>query len=185
METRRTITKRPAIFFDRDGVINVSPGAGRFVRSWDEFRFVAGVAAQLWALQRRGFFLALVTNQSGVGRGLMTRAALADIHRRMQAALGESAFDALYYCPHHPQAGCRCRKPSPWLLLCAAAEHGLDLRASFMVGDSARDIAMGRAAGCRTVFCGPSAAGGTCRPDKSVRTLRAAVAWILRQGPPG
>ncbi|MGD0091189.1 MAG: HAD-IIIA family hydrolase, partial [Planctomycetota bacterium] len=124
------------------------------------------------------FFLVLVTNQSGVGRGLMSRRALEDIHRRMQAVLGESAFDAIHYCHHHPQAGCVCRKPSPWMILRACAALGLNPRASFLVGDSARDIEMGRAAGCRTIFCGRAA--GDCRPDKTVRTVRAAVEWILR-----
>jgi len=198
---RRAAGLRPAVFFDRDGVINVSPGVDRFVLSWEEFRFVPGAAAQLRRLKERGFFLVLVTNQSCVGRGLMTRETLEDIHGRMQAALGQSAFDALYYCHHHPQAGCRCRKPSPWLILRACAEHGLDPRASFLVGDSMRDIEMGRAAGCRTIFCGefrghdpdfqtagqsrPPAGWGVmspeCRPDHQARTLRAAVEWILGQ----
>ena len=172
----------PAVFFDRDGVINVSPGMDQFVLSWDRFHFMPGVAAQLGRLKERGYFLVLVTNQSGVGRGLMARKTLEDIHRRMQAALGQSAFDALYYCPHHPLAGCRCRKPSPRMILRACAEHGLEPCASFMVGDSGRDIEMGRAAGCRTVFCGPSAGG--CLADHRARTLRGAVGWILEQQNP-
>jgi len=188
----------PAVFFDRDGVINVSPGRDQFVLSWGMFRFVPGAAEQLRRLKERGFFLVLVTNQSGVGRGLMARETLEDIHRRMQAALGASAFDALYYCPHHPDDGCRCRKPSPWLVLRACEEHGLDPRGSFLVGDSARDIEMGRAAGCRTVFCGEfrefrghdpdfQTAGNRVmspegRPDHRARTLRAAVEWILGEG---
>lgn len=169
---------RPAVFLDRDGVVNVSPGVGRFVLRWQDFRFAPGVPAQLRRLRRAGFFLAVVTNQSCVGRGLLASEALEDLHRRMQAALGKSAFDAIYCCPHHPQAGCACRKPSPALILRACAEHGLDAGASFMLGDQARDIEMGRAAGCRTVFCGAPPRG--CRPDHTARTLKRAADWVLR-----
>jgi len=136
-----------------------------------------GAAAQLRRLKRAGFFLVLVTNQSGVGRGLLTLDALEEIHRRMQAALGRNAFDAIYACPHHPQTGCPCRKPSPQMILRACSDHGLDAAASFMVGDSVRDIAMGRAAGCRTVFRGTAAHGA----DHAATTLRGAVDWILRR----
>jgi histidinol-phosphate phosphatase family protein len=128
-------------------------------------------------LKSAGFFLVLVTNQSCVGRGMLTLDALNDIHRRMQAALGSSAFNAIYYCPHRPDAGCECRKPAPALILRACFEHSLDAQASFMVGDLPRDIEMGRAAGCRTVFCGQGA--GDSRPDHAAKTLRGAVNWIL------
>jgi histidinol-phosphate phosphatase family protein len=170
--------RRPAVFFDRDGVINVSPGDGKFVLTWDMFRFARGAATQLRRLRRAGFSLVLITNQSCIGRGMLTLDALHDIHRRMQEALGGSAFDAIYYCPHHPDAGCTCRKPSPALILRACAEHGLDPKASFMVGDLPRDIEMGRAAGCRTVFCGKGA--GDSHPDHAAKTLRGAVDWILK-----
>jgi D,D-heptose 1,7-bisphosphate phosphatase len=178
---------RPAVFLDRDGIINVFPGPGAFVRSWDAFRFMDGVAAQLRRLREAGFFLALITNQSGVGRGLMTLAALEDIHAHMQAALGPDALDAIYYCAHHPDAGCACRKPAPTLILRACADHALDPRRSFMIGDSGRDLEMGAAAGCTTIFCRenqPDLKHLKCRPDHVVKTLREAVDIIALQSQP-
>ena len=111
---------------------------------------------------------------------------LQDIHARMQEALGEARLDGIYYCPHHPDEGCGCRKPSPEMIQCAAKEHGLDLAASFVVGDSGRDIEMGRNAGCRTVLCRrnlpPSIESMEPRyqPDVFAETLAQAVDWILR-----
>jgi len=98
------------VFFDRDGVVNIFPGPGQFVINWEMFKFMPGLQAAMERLRARGFFLALITNQSGVGRGLMPLAALHDIHNRMQQELGQHAFEAIYFCPHHTEDGCACRK---------------------------------------------------------------------------
>ena len=140
---------RPAFFFDRDGVVNVSPGGG-YVLRWEDFHFNDGVVEALAWLRRKGFVLVLVTNQQGVGKGLMTQAALDDIHARMQAALTEhgAQFDAIYACTclkSNPK--CLCHKPSPEMALRAAMEHDLDLAKSWMIGDHDRDIEMARNAG--------------------------------------
>jgi histidinol-phosphate phosphatase family protein len=175
---------RKAVFLDRDGVLNVCPGRDRFVLSWDAFHFMPGVREQLKRLRGAGFFLSLATSQSGIGRGLMTLETLHDIHARMQAALGSEALDAIYFCPHHPDAGCTCRKPSPEMILSACAQHGLDPRRSFLIGDQPRDIAMGHAAGCRTILCrdtplDPATLQGEQRPERAVSHLSEAVDWIL------
>jgi len=180
------VNLRPAIFFDRDGVINVFPGPGKFVLSRDMFTLMPGVPEQLWRLKQRGFFLALITNQSGVGRGLMSLDDLHAIHQRMHQQLGESAIDALYYCSHHPDDGCVCRKPSPEMILRACAEHQLSPRDSFMIGDSGRDIEMGRAAGCTTILCRellPSKENlkPAHVPDYMFKTLPEAVDLILQK----
>jgi D-glycero-D-manno-heptose 1,7-bisphosphate phosphatase len=179
---------RPAVFFDRDGVINCSPGEARFVLDWAGFQFMPDVALQLRRLREIGYALVLVTNQSGVGRGLMTQAALDEIHDKMQAALGNARFDAIYYCPHHPDEKCPCRKPSPWMILKAADEHALDVARSFLIGDSGRDIEMGRAAGCRTILCRadlPTSWEGRPperRPERVFARLAEAVDWIVGRG---
>lgn len=175
---------RPAVFLDRDGVVNVFPGPGKFVLSWDEFAFMPGVAEQIRRLREASYFLALITNQSGVGRGLMVLEDLHEIHAKMQTALGNDAVDAIYYCPHHPEAGCACRKPSPEMILRACEEHGLDAAASVVIGDSGRDMEMGRAAGCRTILCRENlprreAMQDAHRPDQMARTLREAVDIVL------
>jgi len=175
---------RQAIFIDRDGIINVFPGEDKFVLRWEEFHFMPGVAEPLRRLREAGFCRVLISNQSGVGRGLMTLDTLQDIHRRMQAALGKDALDAIYFCAHHPDEHCACRKPSPELIRRACADLDLDPHASAVVGDSGRDIEMGRAAGCRTILCREKLPPfeklkPAHRPDRMVRTLAEAVDWIL------
>lgn len=175
---------RKAIFLDRDGVVNIFPGPGKFVLSWDLFRFMPGIHEQLGRLRADNFFLALVTNQSGVGRGLMPLEALHHIHSQMQVALGQNALDAIYYCEHHPDEGCGCRKPSPELILRACAEHRLDPKTSIVIGDSGRDIEMGRNAGCKTILCRRDlpllkSLKPEHQPDQMAPSLMDAVDWIL------
>lgn len=140
---------RPAFFFDRDGVVNISPGEG-YVLRWEDFHFSDGVIEALAWLRTRGFILILVTNQQGVGKGLMTHAALDDIHARMQAELIKhgAQFDAIYACTClKSDPACTCHKPSPEMALRAAREHDLDLARSWLIGDHDRDIQMALAAG--------------------------------------
>ena len=178
------MTLRKAIFLDRDGVINRFPGAGRFVLDWSEFAFMPDLRQNLRRLRAKGYFLSLATNQSGVGRGLMTLDALTGIHTRMQAELAGEALDAIYFCAHHPDDRCACRKPSPEMILRACAEHGLDPQQSVLIGDSGRDIEMGAAAGCRTILCREKLPERENlrpehRPDAMFKTLTEAVDWIL------
>ncbi|MEI6232284.1 MAG: HAD family hydrolase [Planctomycetota bacterium] len=173
-----------AIFLDRDGIVNVYPGEDKFVLSWDEFHFMPGIHTDLKRLRANGWFLSLATNQSGVGRGLMSLETLHEIHTNMQAGLGSEAVDAIYFCPHHPDAGCVCRKPSPHLILQSCADHDIDPHQSVMIGDSNRDIEMGRAAGCRTILCKQNlpafeALKPQHRADAMFKTLAEAVDWIL------
>jgi histidinol-phosphate phosphatase family protein len=141
---------RPAFFFDRDGVVNVCPGEGAYVLRWEDFHFSQGIIEALSWLRKRGFALILVTNQQGVGKGLMTQADLDDIHARMQAELlkHEAQFDAIYACTClKSDPNCRCHKPSPEMAQRAAREQDLDLSRSWLIGDHDRDIAMAANAG--------------------------------------
>lgn len=140
---------RPAVFFDRDGVVNLSPGAG-YVLRWEDFHFSPGIVEALAFCRTRGYAIVLATSQQGVGKGLMTQTTLDDIHARMQAelTLHDAAFDGIYACTClSKDPTCTCRKPSAEMLLRAAQEHDLDLARSFMVGDADRDIEMGTHAG--------------------------------------
>ncbi len=140
---------RPAFFFDRDGVINVSPGAG-YVLRWEDFHFAEGSIEALAWLKQRGYALVLVTSQQGVGKGLMTQAALDGIHARMQETLSAhgAAFDATHSCTClEADPTCTCRKPSPEMVLEAARKLDLDLGRSWLVGDHDRDIQMAVNAG--------------------------------------
>lgn len=143
---------RPAVFFDRDGVVNVSPGDG-YVLRWEDFRFAPGIIGALALCRERGYATILVTSQQGVGKGLMTQAALDHLHERMQEELARhgAALDGIYACTHL-SGTCTCRKPSAEMILKAQAEHGLDLTRSWLVGDHDRDIQMAINAGVpRTV----------------------------------
>lgn len=137
----------PAVFFDRDGVVNVSPGDG-YVLRWEDFHFAPGIIEALALCRSRGYATILVTSQQGVGKGLMTQATLDDIHARMQAGLAarHAAFDGIYACTHL-SGTCDCRKPSPEMILRAQKDHGLDLLRSWLVGDHDRDIQMAVNAG--------------------------------------
>lgn len=142
-----SLDRSPAFFFDRDGVVNVSPGAGYVLRR-EEFHFNAGIIESLAFLKAKGFALVLVTSQQGVGKGLLTQAALDDIHTAMQEELAKhgAAFDAIYACTHL-DGTCTCRKPSPEMILQAEEKHHLDLSRSWLIGDHDRDIAMAVNAG--------------------------------------
>ncbi len=182
--------KSGAVFLDRDGVINQTP-AKRYVTTWREFRFLPGTLRALRRLSGDGRKVVILSNQAGVGRGIMSRSQLDLITRRMLAAIrrGGGRIDAVYYCTHPPQARCRCRKPRTGLLRRACRRFRVDPGRSFTVGDNATDVAMGHAAGCRTVLVlsGMSSRGDArrmpVRPDRIARALPEAVHWILHARP--
>ena len=143
----------PAVFLDRDGVINREDG---YVHDVDEFHFIDGVFDACREMSKAGYRLIIITNQAGIARGYYTEG---DYHHLTSWMLKEFRLhgveiDGVYYCPHHPVHGvggyrrdCDCRKPAPGMILRAAKEHSLDLRRSILVGDKATDIEAGRAAG--------------------------------------
>jgi D-glycero-D-manno-heptose 1,7-bisphosphate phosphatase len=174
---------RPAVFLDRDGVINaaaVRDGRPYPPASVAELAILPGVSTALSELKRAGYALVVATNQPDVARRTQTRAAIDSIHAQLRAAL---PIDAIYCCFHDDAADCLCRKPRPGLLLAASRELSLDLGASFMVGDRWRDIDAGVAAGCRTAFVDRGyAERRPTRFDKQVSSLAEAAAWILSEG---
>ena len=141
----------PAVFFDRDGVVNISPGQG-YVLSWESFHFHDGIMEATKLCHERGYRLVLVTSQQGVGKGLMSQAELDEIHARMQQGLiagGGAPFDMIEACTHL-SGTCACRKPSPVMIQRAAQALDLDLGQSLLVGDHDRDIQMAINAGVPT-----------------------------------
>ncbi len=149
---------QPAVFLDRDGVVIKE---AHYLAEPEQVRLIPGSAAAIAALNQAGFRVVVVTNQSGVARGLFPLEAITTVHEHIGKLLQEQSarIDAFYYCPHHPDAevaafrqDCECRKPKPGLLLQAAAECSLDLAQSWMFGDRVSDLAAGAAAGCRTIL---------------------------------
>jgi D-glycero-D-manno-heptose 1,7-bisphosphate phosphatase len=145
---------RPAIFVDRDGVLNhsvVRHGKPYPPDSIDTLRWCDGVEEAVRELRAAGFLVIVVTNQPDVGAGRQTREAVETIHAHLRTRL---CVDDIRVCYHTDADGCDCRKPKPGMLLSAARDWAVDLTASFMVGDRWRDIDAGRAAGCRTILVG-------------------------------
>lgn len=145
---------RKAVFFDRDGVINKKAPPHDYVKSWEEFEFLPQVFSSLKAVRDKDYLIFIISNQAGVARGFLSLDDLEQIHRRMEEEFRRRGVEIakVYFCPHGYQEGCLCRKPKPGMLLEATKDFGLDLKKSFLVGDSKADVAAARAAGCKTIL---------------------------------
>jgi D-glycero-D-manno-heptose 1,7-bisphosphate phosphatase len=180
---------RSAVFLDRDGVINAN--RADYVLAWEQFRFLPEALKALALLSAAMRPVIVVTNQTIVGKGLMTTDILDDVHARMRSAVkaaGGSILDILY-CPHLAAENCACRKPKPGLLHMAANRHNISLSESFYVGDALSDVMAGQAAGCRCVLVETGRGRSQVLREEArflrdyheARNLLDAVKWILAQ----
>jgi D-glycero-D-manno-heptose 1,7-bisphosphate phosphatase len=178
--------KRKAIFLDRDGVIN------KFIpdiHQISDFELIPGAAEAIQQINKSEYLAIIVTNKPAIAKGWMTKEDLQNMHDKMDTLLGEKSayIDALYYCPHHPHKGfpgeipalkinCKCRKPKPGMLFQAAKDLNIDLKNSWIVGDSYQDIQAGVRAGCQTI------AIGTIMPGAKTVTknLADAIKFIMK-----
>ncbi len=152
---------RPALFLDRDGTLNVDVG---YVKNPEDVVLLPGVAESLRLLRDKfNFLFIVVSNQSGIARGLLQETDVLQVNARLDSLLKESAnisIDRYYWCKHHPDYGdvndCDCRKPAPGMLLSAAEEFDIDLSHSFMIGDKISDAEAGYNAGVRSILLVPS-----------------------------
>jgi D-sedoheptulose 7-phosphate isomerase len=172
---------RPAVFLDRDGVINravVRDGKPFPPSGVKELELLPEVASSLHDLKAHGFALFVITNQPDVARGTQTREAVKAIHQALASSL---PIDDIFVCYHDDADDCACRKPNPGMLFEARRKHNIDLSRSFMVGDRWRDIDAGHAAGCKTVLIdyGYRERKPAHPPEATVRSLREAADWIL------
>ncbi|MFC2019510.1 D-glycero-alpha-D-manno-heptose-1,7-bisphosphate 7-phosphatase [Chloroflexota bacterium] len=140
-----------AVFIDRDGTIVEDVN---YCRSPEDLRLFSTTAKAIKLLNINAFKIILITNQSGVARGYFTEDTLVQIHHKMEEELSKAGahIDAIYYCPHHPEDNCDCRKPKPKLVLQAAKTYDIDLDHSFVVGDDDKDILLGKSVGCNTIL---------------------------------
>jgi D-glycero-D-manno-heptose 1,7-bisphosphate phosphatase len=172
-----------AVFLDRDGVINravVRDGKPHPPSRQEDLEVLPGVPEALAALKGAGYLLLVVTNQPDVARGAQPREVVDAMHRDLLRRL---PLDEVLCCFHDDADACACRKPRPGLLLQAARDRGIDLAASYMVGDRWRDTEAGQAAGCSTLFIDHGYQER--RPDRfdaRVASLAEAAAWILAGG---
>ena len=171
-----------AVFLDRDGTI--CPDLPYLGES-DRLELFPGTAKAIRRLRDAGFKVVIVTNQSGVGRGYFTLDDLAAVHTRLRNLLREAGtdYDALYYCPHAPDEGCDCRKPSTGMIDRAVDELSISLDGSYIVGDDSVDIELGRNAGLKSILV-LTGHGKDCQPsaksDAAVENLENAAEWILK-----
>ena len=179
---------RPAVLLDRDGVINRN--RGDYVKSWDEFEFLPGSLEALRMLAEHEAKVVVVTNQSAVGRGIISPDELERIHARMNEEVEAHGgrIDAILCCPHSPDDGCHCRKPRPGLLLEAMDRFQLDPNLCYVVGDSLNDLMAARAAGLPFVMVLTGQGRESlshplrgCPPSWVASDLRAVAGWILRR----
>ncbi len=180
---------RKAVFLDRDGTLIRNRHYGC---DPDAIELLEGVSEGLGLLKMSGFLLVVVTNQSGVARGFFTERCLNEMHRRLGDRLEKlgAGIDGWYYCPHHPEGvvpeyavACDCRKPLPGMVLRAAVDLGIDLSASWLIGDILDDVEAGRRAGTRTVLLDVGTEGEPDRPERTpeyvASSFMQAVEYIL------
>ena len=185
---------RPAIFLDRDGTVNEEVG---YINHVERLRLLPRTAEAIRRINASEFLAVIVTNQAGVARGYFKEQMIRDVHQRLVELLAEqdAQLDGIYYCPHHPSVGeppyrrdCDCRKPRPGLVLAAAAELGIDIDRSFMVGDKYSDVEFAHTLSIPGVLVRTGYGAGeieqwsegwTRQPDHVAEDLLAAIQWIL------
>ena len=184
---------RPAVFLDRDGTIIEERG---YLDRLDLLELYSFTADAIRLLNRAGYATVVVTNQGGIGRGIIDEPFLRQIHQTIDARLaaGRATIDRYYFCPHHPDAvvpalrvKCTCRKPASGMIEQACRELSLDAKRSIMIGDRRLDVVAGSGAGTRTVLVRTGHGAheeamppGHARPDAILNNLMEAVGWILR-----
>ncbi|MBX3328769.1 MAG: lipopolysaccharide heptosyltransferase II [Nitrospira sp.] len=175
------------VFLDRDGTLNPDPG---YINTPDQFELFPEVPEALARLKRAGARLIVVTNQSGVARGFLTRDDLDAVHMKLQRLLDGAgvSLDAIYFCPHHPDDGCDCRKPNRGMIDQALREWGVNLDRSYLIGDSVRDIELAKRIGARSVLVttgvvpsqeAESLKASGSAPDGIASSLAEAADWLL------
>lgn len=174
---------RPAVFLDRDGVLTEENGYTRSVENLKLFPYTAECIRQI---HEKGYYAIVITNQSGVARGLFTEEALLEMNDYLRK---QTNVDAIFYCPHHPEGEiekyrrlCNCRKPETGMFEAACREFAIDIRNSYMVGDRASDILAGQNAGVKTILLesgyGTAGLEGAVTPDYIMKDLRDVLAVL-------
>lgn len=175
------------VFLDRDGTLNLDYG---YIRSPDQFELLPGVSQALARLKQAGAQLIVVTNQSGIARGLLSLGDLDRVHGKMRQLLDAAgvSLDAIYVCPHHPDEGCSCRKPETGMIDQAVRERQVNLSRSYVIGDHARDMLLAKRIGSKSLLVTTGVEGAQTRselaaggvePDIITESLSDAVEWIL------
>tara|TARA_Y100000589_G_C27196071_1_gene646864 strand:- start:954 stop:1574 length:621 start_codon:yes stop_codon:yes gene_type:complete len=189
----QAINTMKVVFLDRDGVINRDTG---YVHQWQNFEYIEGALEGMRILNKNGFEIVIITNQSGIARGLYTENDFAQLSQKMLRHLQENGIKILnlFYCPHHPSGivkkytcECDCRKPQPGMLIRAAEVHGIELKKSILIGDKPSDIIAARNAGVHYAYHVQSEnkeSNVTIKEaDRSFPSLLDCASWIEKNNP--
>lgn len=177
---------KKVVFLDRDGVI--SKDSPDHIKSWAEFHFLPKAKIAIKLLTDNGFNVIVITNQSVIARGMTSVEELEKMHSNMVKEIEEKGGKIvdIYYCPHHPDDGCKCRKPAPGMILQAIEDYDIDPKKSFMVGDRMMDVKVGKKVGTRSIII-PSKLGlkemkeeKKVKPDYVAKNLYDASEWIIK-----
>lgn len=175
-----------AVFIDRDGTINVNV---EYLDNPDEFQMYPGVGEGIKKLIENGYKIIIITNQSGISRGYFSEETLGKIHARMKKELEEKGarIDGVYYCPHHPDDKCSCRKPNTALFEQAIKEHDIDPSQSYVIGDRMLDVEAGHKIGSKTILVPERVKqveqeikNSDITPDCYCKDFKKGVEWILK-----
>lgn len=187
-----SVNNKKIVFIDRDGVINFD--SPLYIKNEDEFVFIPGSAEALGLLKDNGFEAIIITNQSVIGRKMVTPEGLEKIFSKMRTGILESGGQILdiFFCPHVPEDRCGCRKPEPGLLNMAKEKYSVDMSASYMIGDTAKDMLAAESAGVGKRILVRTGSGEKTldkiksgelnTPDHVADNLMAAVKWIISDG---
>ena len=169
---KKTVPRNKAVFFDRDGTLCTDVGYLNKLEDLEIFEEIG----DLKLLKEKGFKLIGVSNQSGIARGIVKEEFTKKINKLFIEQYG---FDDFYYCPHHPDERCSCRKPEPEMILKARSEHGIDLKNSYVIGDKDLDLLLARAVGAKGIFVLTGSGKESANADYIAKDLKEAVKWIL------
>ena len=144
--------KSKAVFLDRDGVINEK--RDDHVKNISEFKIFSGVGDAIKLLRDKGYLVIIITNQSAIGRKIISEKKLEEIHTELKNYLNQhdTYVESIYYCPHTPEENCSCRKPKPGLLIKATNDFGINLEESYFIGDSESDLNAAKEARCKGIL---------------------------------
>jgi D-glycero-D-manno-heptose 1,7-bisphosphate phosphatase len=178
-----------AVFLDRDGTVNKEVN---YLSKIQQLEILPNSAKAIKLLNENNFKVIVITNQSGVARGYFSKETLEEINDHLKGELAKDGaqIDAMYYCPHHPEEGCECRKPRPGMIERAKRKFDLDLSFSFIVGDTINDLETGHNIGCKTVLVLTGYGkrelneqeNWSLQPDFIAQDLLDAVMWIIGEG---
>ncbi len=170
---------KKAIFLDRHGIINKKAKEHEYITSWEKFEFLPGVLKSLKKLSKTDYKIIIITNQRGIACRKMSVNDLKEIHKKMVSKIKseKGRIDKIYFCPHNI-GECNCRKPLPGLIDRASKEIGINLKQSWVIGDSLLDIQLGKSRKCKTIYIGKEI-GQNIFADHAVRNLEEATNIIL------